>query len=93
MKKLMMIAAVFAASACFAPSAQAQDVVKKENKECCQKKDGEKKDCCKKADEQKTDTAKCANCKKHAGAKKHKKGGIDGQTGATAQQQKKEKKN
>ncbi len=48
MKKVMMCAAMFAASVCFGTVANAQSVAKKETKkECCQQKDSEKK--CEKA--------------------------------------------
>ena len=48
MKKVILSAMMMMAMMCFTTNVNAQDNVKKEKKECCEKKQQEKKECCEK---------------------------------------------
>ena len=65
---------------CFTTNVNAQDNVKKEKKECCEKKQQEKKECCEKKQQEKAcckkdakakskDCKKCTECKAECGDK------------------------
>ena len=62
MKKVILSAMMMMAMMCFTTNVNAQDNVKKEKKECCEKKQQEKKECCEK-------NKKCTECKAECGDK------------------------
>ena len=81
MKKVILSAMMMMAMMCYTTNVNAQDNVKKDKKECCEKKQQEKKECCEKKQQEKKeccekdakakakDCKKCTECKAECGDK------------------------
>lgn len=79
MKKVILSAMMMMAMMCYTANVNAQDNVKKDKKECCEKKQQDKKECCEKKQEKACckkdakakakDCKKCTECKAECGDK------------------------